>query len=660
MKWAAHARPIRVLLALILALILASSAAADTSTIKLSAKERQWLAGHPRITVVQDPLWPPVEFAGPGGESQGITADYLALIESRLGISFERVRGLSWQEAYGRLRAWDIDMTTSVAVTPEREAFWSFTKPYMRIPIVIVARSDVTYIASLVELVGKEAVVVEGYALGDWLPRDFPRLKLVKVSSAIEGLKLVESGKAFAFIDNMLVASYYMAKLKLTGLKIAGSTPYENAQSMAVRKDWQPLVGILDKALASVSEEERDAIYYRWVPIRYEHGFDYELLWRILPIACAILAALALWILRLRREVERRKKTEEKLARSEGRLRLHLRETPVAVIEWDRDFRVVSWNPAAERIFGYTESEAIGKEGYFIISGEERAQVESIWKELLAGQRNLANKNRNITKDGRTIYCAWINTSLAPEGGPEAGVFSIALDITKQTRDEENLRAALREREVLVRELYHRTKNSLNVISSMLQLQAMSVLDEALSSIVRKTVFRIQAMALIHQKLYESRNLSRIDLGDYLRAIIEALMSQYKRPGLELRSRYELESVEVLIDIAQPCGLLVNELAMNSFQHAFAGRQEGTISVRLRRVGAEGIELQFEDDGIGVKSGRDLRKADSLGLLTVFEVAEAQLGAAIDYESSGGLRWRIRFEGCQYAERVNCREEANS
>ena len=112
----------------------------------LTDEERAWLREHPVIRVAQDPGWPPVEFADERGEPSGMSNDYLNLIEQRLGIKFERVHNLSWQEAYARLKRWEIDMTTSVAVTPERTEFWAFTKPYMTIPIVILTNADVTYI----------------------------------------------------------------------------------------------------------------------------------------------------------------------------------------------------------------------------------------------------------------------------------------------------------------------------------------------------------------------------------------------------------------------------------------------------------------------------------------------------------------------------------
>ena len=112
-------------------------------------------------------------------------------------------------------------MTTCVAETAERKTFWAFTKPYLEIPIVILAHADVTYVADMSQLSGKRVAVVDGYAVADWIPRDFPDITLVKVRDVRAGLELLEQGQVFAFVDNMLVVGYYLSKLKIANLKVA-------------------------------------------------------------------------------------------------------------------------------------------------------------------------------------------------------------------------------------------------------------------------------------------------------------------------------------------------------------------------------------------------------------------------------------------------------
>lgn len=324
----------------------------------LTQEELSWLLEHPVIRVVQDPRWPPVEFADERGNPSGISNDYLSLVEQRLGVKFEKVRDLSWQQAYSQLKRWDIDMTTCVAETQERREFWAFTRPYISIPIVILAHADVTYIGNMRELDGKKVAVVAGYVAKEWIQRDFPNIQLVGVNSVKEGLDLLQEKQVFAFVDNMLVIGYYLAKLKLVNFKIAGATPYVNAQCMAVRKDWAVLAGILQKALDSISEAERAQIYQNWVPIRYEYGFDYNLLWQALGIFAVVLAALLVWNGMLSKEIKSRKEAEAALRESEEKYRLLFEKGKDAfVIHEVESMRFVDANPAAEALWGYTKTE---------------------------------------------------------------------------------------------------------------------------------------------------------------------------------------------------------------------------------------------------------------------------------------------------------------
>ena len=324
----------------------------------LSEQERAWLRDHPVISVAQDPSWPPIEFTDARGTPSGMTADYLRLVEERLGVKFRRVNNLSWQEAYARMKRWEIDMTTTVTVTAERETFWAFTKPYMTIPLVIVTHSDVAYIADLRELEGKKVVVVAGYVAETWIARDFPKIQLVRVQTTQEALAMLQRGEVFACVENMLVVDQYITKLKMTDLKIPGSSPYNNSQCMAVRKDWTILAGILDQALDSVSATERNGIYRKWLPVRYEHGFNYTLLWQALTAFSLILLALVVWNLKLSGEIRGRKKAEAAQRVAETRFRLLFEQSPdgIVIIE-PETARILEFNEKAHRQLGYSHAE---------------------------------------------------------------------------------------------------------------------------------------------------------------------------------------------------------------------------------------------------------------------------------------------------------------
>ncbi|MFH0726444.1 MAG: transporter substrate-binding domain-containing protein [Pseudomonadota bacterium] len=404
----------------------------------LSEQERSWLRDHPVISVVHDPDWPPVEFTDGHGELSGMSGDYLNLVEQRLGVKFKRIYNLSWQEAYARQKRWEIDMATCVARTPERTEFWAFTKPYLTIPIVIATQSDVTYIASMKELFGKKVALVKGYAIDDWITRDLPEIELARVTTAQEGLKMLQRGEVFAYIDNLLIIGDYQAKMKITNIKIAGQTPYENAQCMAVRKDWAPLAGILQKALESISETERNDIYRKWLPIHYEHGFNYTLLWQPLGVFATILLVLAFWNRKLAREIKQRKRAEEALRQAN----LVVENSPVVLFRWKAapgwPVDMVSQNVINQ--FGYAQEELLSGAVPFasLVHPEDLDRTGREVREYSeSATERFRQEYRIITKSGEV---RWVDDSTMVERNADGQIDfyqGIVIDITERRRAEQ-------------------------------------------------------------------------------------------------------------------------------------------------------------------------------------------------------------------------------
>jgi PAS domain S-box-containing protein len=616
----------------------------------LTEAERGWIRAHPLIRVVQDPGWPPVEFEDARGRPSGMSADYLVLVERKLGIKLERVRGLSWQEAYARLRRREIDMTTSVAVTPERLGFWAFTEPYLRIPIVIATGMDVTYIADMKELFGKKVAVVSGYAVEDWIPRDFPRIELVGVDSAQKGLELLQRGEVFAYVDNLLIIGDYQAKMKVTQIKIAGQTPYENAQRMAVRKDWAPLAAILEKALASITEEERGEIYRKWLPLRYEQGFDYALLWRALAAFAVVVALLLLWNRKLAREIRSRRLAEAALRDASWRLESIIEGTRAGTWEWNVRTGETVFNEAWAEVVGYSLAElapvSIKTWEGLVHPDDLRASLESLERHFAGEQPLYDCECRMRRKDGSWAWVHDRGRVVTRDGeGKPLMMFGTRTDITERKVAEEQIRRSLAEKEVLLREVHHRVKNNLNIISSLLSLQSSAILspDQALAAFTNSRN-RIMAMALVHEELYLSKDYASVDMGQYLGRLTGRLLKD-REPSGGIVASAEAEGLFLGVDIALPCGLILNELISNALRHAFP---EGKGEIRiLARESIEGrVELSVSDDGIGIPEGREAGEAGTLGLTLVGLLVE-QLGGTMEIRRSGGTSFAIRFPARQ-------------
>lgn len=218
---------------------------------------------------------------------------------------------------------------------------------------------------------------------------------------------------------------------------------------------------------------------------------------------------------------------------------------------------------------------------------------------------------------------------------------------------ESALRQSLREKEILLQEVYHRTKNNMQVIASLLEMQAMMSEDATTQETLKEMVGRIRSMALVHKKLYESKDLSRIDLGEYVGELVDGIRSGFLRSGTGVEIQVEAErGIVSLLDTAIPCGLALNELIVNSLKHAFPANRAGSIRVGLGRREEGTIEVRVEDDGIGLPPGFDIERNGRLGLRTVVSLIEYQLHGTLEYHFGEGTVWIIAFKGDLYQARV--------
>lgn len=220
-------------------------------------------------------------------------------------------------------------------------------------------------------------------------------------------------------------------------------------------------------------------------------------------------------------------------------------------------------------------------------------------------------------------------------------------------RSETHLSTSLKEKEVLLRELYHRTKNTMQVIGSMLIIQASKHPNNApVQKLVRETENKIQAMSLVHHKLYQSQDLSRIDAREYIAELTQLIMKSYGVSEDAIALNLEIEPLKILLDTAIPCGLILNELLANAIKYAFPEGKGGEISISLFRNEAGLLELSVADTGIGVPEEFNFRSQETLGLQTIFAVAEHQLQGTVIFAGQQGLKCTIIFPDNLYTERV--------
>lgn len=223
-------------------------------------------------------------------------------------------------------------------------------------------------------------------------------------------------------------------------------------------------------------------------------------------------------------------------------------------------------------------------------------------------------------------------------------------DSQEQAKEAQARDARLREQEILLKEIHHRVKNNLQVLSSLLRMQARQSGSEELKANMRECEGRIRSMGLIHERLYQSKSLCTIDFGKYVETLSQELMRMHgdgkKPPKVEL----DIKDVQLSLDTAMPCGLIINELLSNSLKYAFPDREDGKIAVRVRESDGDGFLMEVSDDGVGIEKGKPKREG-SLGQRLIDMLVE-QISGSIEYRNGVGLTALIRFRECKYQTRV--------
>lgn len=341
----------------------------DSDKVKLTSAEQQWLSEHKDIKLGIDSAWPPFEFVDGSGAYTGLSAGYIKVLNRRLGVSMEPVLGLSWTQVINKFKQGDLDLLPAVMHTPQREKFLNFTQPYISSPMVIaIRRGGNVLISSINDFKGKRIGVVKGYASVDLLKIDHPDLLLVEKTNVVQLLKDLDAGKIDAAVENVGVISYEMERLNLSNIQVVAPTPYNYDISIGVRKDWPELVSIIDKAIASLNQKEKDAIRNTWMAHQVKFGLDIRtiLLYAspFMVVVLIIIFSIVMWNRRLSGEIANRKAAEFKIrAMSDA--------SHDAMIMINSKGIVMFWNTAAEKMFEYTNEEVINKNMHALFVPEE-------------------------------------------------------------------------------------------------------------------------------------------------------------------------------------------------------------------------------------------------------------------------------------------------
>nr|WP_320048370.1 transporter substrate-binding domain-containing protein [uncultured Desulfuromonas sp.] len=335
-------------------------------SLALTQAEKNWLAQHPVIRLAPDPDFAPVEFFDRQGIYRGIAADFISLIEQRLGVRFERVQRQSWPQILEGIRAKKLDMLGAVAETPQRRNYLEFTEPFLQFPGVIIAHKTVTKTYTLDDLRGKTVALVEGYTGHELLSRDYPDIVLDLVPDTATGLRKVAFGRVDVFIGNLGTAAYALEREGITNLHVVGETGEIYRWAFAVRKDWPLFRDILQKALATIDDRQRQSLIRAWVqPLPQPPPIPRQI-WLTMMALLAGIVVVVVWVIvwnrMLKQQVQQRTaQLQNALAEAESsrdNVDAILKSVADGLIVANRDNRVILMNRAAEQLLGLSLDKA--------------------------------------------------------------------------------------------------------------------------------------------------------------------------------------------------------------------------------------------------------------------------------------------------------------
>jgi PAS domain S-box-containing protein len=338
------------------------------------------------------------------------------------------------------------------------------------------------------------------------------------------------------------------------------------------------------------------------------------------------------------REIIERKKAEERfnqVAESAGEW----------IWEVDRNGLYTFSNHVVEKILGYTPEEIVGKK-YFYDFFEPSIKKQLKEKVFAAFREKTTFRHfiyANVHKMGHVVFLETSGTPVLDEQSNFFGYRGVDTDFTERKLAEEHLRKSLREKEILLRELHHRTKNNLQVISSLLDLHSIYIEDKNILNIIKEVQHRIKSIALVHEKLYNAKDLSDVNLKDYITDFAHALLKSYEGIKERISLKVDVDNIVLSLDTITPCGMIISELVSNSLKYAFPDSGKGKITIECHSIDGGEVQLRICDNGIGLPKGLDFRNTKSLGFKLICKLAENQLRGTVEQEDRKGTAFLIKF-----------------
>jgi len=354
------------------------------------------------------------------------------------------------------------------------------------------------------------------------------------------------------------------------------------------------------------------------------------------------------------KEREARRLAVEDLRETNSYLENLIKYANVPIIVWDSELIITRYNYAFEKLTGKKSEDVIANSIELLFPPDLLESSMKLINTTINGDRFDTVEIQIIHADGSRRDVLWNSANIySSDGKTLVSTIAQGYDITERKLAEEKILQSLREKETLIRELYHRTKNTMQVIRGIIILQAEKFpMNEEIKLMVDNTDNRIQAISLVHQMLYQSQDLSQISIKKYIQELSVLILQNFNIEGDRISLNFNIDEQNFLLDTAIPFGLILNELMTNSLKYAFPEDRKGLISISLKRDSSDKYIFKYSDNGVGVHDDFDFKTQNTLGLKLIHSIAELQMMGTLVFENKDGVSCVIEFSTNLYKARV--------